>query len=141
MGIFEKLFGKKEEYPPLDPASEALRSMDAVQDQLSSLAGSVKDRLEVIPVDGTAYIYIGKPPEYFGLAWVEDGKLGNLKSFLGEKGASAEAVKALTEKLREVYVKAEAEQRYSYKLGSRDVVVTPAKKMAEGIKSALQTIN
>lgn len=141
MGIFDKLFGKKEEYPPLDPASEALKSMDAVQEPLQSLAGSVKDRLEVIPLDGAAYIYIGKPPEYFGLAWVEDGKLGNLKSLLGEKGASPEAVKALTERLREIYVKAEAEKRYSYKVGGRDVVVTPARQMAEGIKSALNTVN
>ena len=141
MGIFGSLFGKKEEYPPLDPASEALRAMEAMEEPLKGLTGAVKDRLEVIPAGDAAYIYIGKPPEYFGLAWVEDGKLENLKSYLGQKGASQDAVKQLTERLREVYVKAQGAKRYSYSVAGRDVVVTPASEMASGIKSALESVH
>jgi hypothetical protein len=35
------------------------------------LAGETKDPLEVVPAEDSVYIFVGKPPKKFGIAWIE----------------------------------------------------------------------
>jgi hypothetical protein len=73
MSLFGNLFSSKPDYPAIDPASTAASRIAEVKAQLGELAGQVKDPLEVVPAEHAAYVFIGKPPKRFGLAWIHDG--------------------------------------------------------------------
>ena len=73
--MLDKWLGGKNDYPPL-PADNAARTrLKEVEPQLEQLATKVRDHLEVVPGEHEAYVYLGKPPKHFGIAWVHDGKV------------------------------------------------------------------
>ena len=78
MGMFDKWFGGAPDYPPLPADNEARAKLDEVMAPLEELAEKVHDHLEVVPAEHEAYVYLGKPPKRFGIAWVHDGKLDGL---------------------------------------------------------------
>jgi len=124
MGMLSKLFGGSPEYPPLPADSPLNARIHALNDHLSSLADKVKQPLEVLPLSNAAYVFIGKPPKKFGMAWVHDGEVSGFQAMAREKGVSLAAVENLVEKLRHAYSAADDAQRYSVDLGSATVVVT-----------------
>jgi len=74
MGILGKLFGGGEpELPALDPASAAAAQLHKFVSQVEVLVGKVDDRFEVVPSEKAAYVFLGKPPGMFGLAWFLEG--------------------------------------------------------------------
>ena len=72
MGILSNIFGKQDEYPPLSADSYANTRLEEVADQLKELIAETSERLEVIPSEHAAYVFIGKPPKKFGLAWIHE---------------------------------------------------------------------
>ena len=81
MGFMDKLFGSSKEYPPLNEDNPAAQRLEALRQPVEKLISEIKDPLEVIPGDETAFFFIGKPPKKFGVAWVgQDGKVINFKS-------------------------------------------------------------
>ena len=62
MGLLGNLFGSKINYPAIDPNSDAAMRIAEVENELEELADKVSDRLEVVPSENAAYIFIGKPP-------------------------------------------------------------------------------
>ena len=96
MGMFDKLFGGTQDYPPLPVDNEAMAKIDEVKAELEELAAKVNDHLEVVPADHEAYVYLGRPPKRFGIAWIHDGKLSGLKELVDDSHLSqAEAQKLI----------------------------------------------
>ena len=80
MGLLGKIFSSKPDFPAIDPGSTAAERVARVEEQLHDLAGKVKEPLEVVPAEQAAYVFIGKPPKKFGLAWIHDGKVSGLNT-------------------------------------------------------------
>lgn len=133
MSFFNKLFGeKKPDFPPLLTDHPVSQKIEALSPQLNTLASQVADPMEVIPDEDSAVIFIGKPPQKFGVALIEDGKVKNFKTLV--EGMPAPSITLLSDKLREVYQESTSEPRFVAEVGKKQVVVTPSSKMARRVR-------
>lgn len=138
MGFLDKLMGKKEEYQPL-PADHAV--MPRLQSDLKGLevlAGEVTDSLEAVPAAKATYVFIGKPPKAFGMAWVEGQEIRDFKKLGKEKGMTSLDLKPAMEKIRVAYENNTPGERYSMKAGDRNIVVAPASALAAEVEGIIQ---
>lgn len=85
MGFFAKFLGEKNTYPDLDGTSLAADRIEKIREHLVSLSKRVHKPLEVIPGEDGSYIFIGKPPKDFGVAWIEGSKLHSFKTLVDRK--------------------------------------------------------
>jgi hypothetical protein len=129
MSLFGNLFSSKPDYPAIDPSSTAALRIAEVKAQLGELAGQVKDPLEIVPAEHAAYVFIGKPPKRFGLAWIHDGKISGLNTLVSEHGLKPGEVEKVVEQLRDAYERNADVSRFSTTVQDRDVVVTPSVKL------------
>lgn len=136
MGILEKLFGGGK-YPELDDASPTAQKLDALRGSLEELTGKVKDPMEVVPADGSAYVFIGKPPKNFGMAWIEKGKVHNFKTLAEEKGLPQNEMLKLVSELAAAYERSGGENRYSATIGGKTVTVTPSENLAGRVRKII----
>lgn len=140
MGLLSSLFSSKIDYPPIDPSTDAARRIAEVESQLGELAGKVSDKLEVIPSRHAAYVFIGKPPKKFGLAWIHDGEVSGLNSLVQDHGMKPTEVEKVVDELRTVYQKASDAKRFSTKVKDRLVVVTPSSQLEEDVHKIIDRI-
>ena len=141
MGFFDKRFAKKPQHPDLAEDSTAAAQIAAVNDNLEELAQNVRDPLEVIPTDGGAYVFIGKPPKKFGVAWIEGGEIKSFNTLMEEHGMSSQDVVKISDKLREIYVKHHDCEHFRAMIANRDVVVTPSKPMENEVREVLGNLH
>jgi hypothetical protein len=138
MGILETLFGDKQDYPSLDSSGPAAKQLESLRPPLEKLAEETKDPLEVVPADDTAYIFVGKPPKKFGIAWIEDGKkIVNFKSLVEEKGLAPTSLQRLSEELKKAYVTHQEKPRYVTRISDRKVVVIPSTSLLNDLKDVV----
>ena len=141
MGLFSSLFSSKIDYPPIDPGSAAARRVAEVESQLDELAGKVSDRLEVVPSEHAAYVFIGKPPKKFGLAWVHDGEVSGLNNLVQEHGMKPLEVEHVVEELRLAYEHhAKDAEHFCAKIKDREVVVTASSKLEAEVHKIIDRI-
>ena len=141
MGFFDKLMGGgTPEYPELDASSPAAAKLAGVKDKLAELAAEVKDPIEVVPADNAAYVFIGKPPKTFGIAWIENGEINNFKTLLEKKGAAPLTLEKLSNKLREAYVKDAPDEKFSIMAGDRKITVIPSDSLAADVKAIIDHV-
>lgn len=134
MGLFDKLLGKDEALPPLDPASSAAKRLDKFKPQLEAFATKVKDKLEVVPAEQAVYIYVGKPPSVFGVAWYgTDGKEHNFKTLMQERGLNQQQVQIFSDKLRDAYEREMSAPRFSVLLAGRSVKVAADDALSQDV--------
>ncbi|MBE0587359.1 MAG: hypothetical protein IH617_04865, partial [Hydrogenophaga sp.] len=126
MGLLDKFFGSKVDYPPLPAGDEALAQLDEMKAPLEELAHKVHDHLEVVPAEHEAFVFLGKPPKNFGIAWLHDGKVTGLKEFAEEHHLSQVEMGKLIVKLGEAYQHASEAPRYSAEFGGKQMVVIPS---------------
>ena len=139
MGILGQFFGGKHNYPSLDSSAPAARQLEAVRSPLEKLASETKDPLEVVPAEDSVYIFVGKPPKKFGIAWIEDGdKIVNFKSLVDEKGLSETSLNHLSEELRKAYIAHQDKPRYVTRVSDREVVVIPSKSLLNNLKGVIE---
>lgn len=138
MGFWSKLFSSEMEYPPLDASNPAAGYIDEMKADIESIADQVQDPMEVVPDQGEAYIFVGKPPKKFGVFWVEHGKVGNLKKMADERGLTEEQMMNLSEHLRRAYINSQAEMRYSTDMAKGKMTVTPSSKLLSDVKKIIQ---
>ena len=139
MGIFGKLFGDKHDYPSLDSSAPVAKHLESVRPPLEKLAGETNDPLEVVPAEDSVYIFLGKPPKKFGIAWIEDGdKIVNFKSLVDEKGLSQPSLDHLSEELRKVYIAHQDKPRYVTRISDREVVVIPSTSLLNNLKGVVE---
>ncbi len=141
MGFFGKLMGgATPDYPELDASSPAASKLNSVKDKLTELAGQVPDPMEVVPADGAAYVFIGKPPKSFGIAWIENNEINNFKTLLAQKGAAPITLEKLSNRLREAYVNDAPEEKFSITLGGKKIVVVPSDSLAADVKTIIDHV-
>lgn len=139
MGILGKIFSGKHDYPSLDSSNPAAMQLESVRPPLEKLAAETSDPLEVVPTDDSVYVFIGKPPKKFGIAWIEDGdKIVNFKSLVDEKGLSPDQLQNLSEELRKTYIAHQDKPRYVTKISDREVVVIPSSGLVNNLKGVVE---
>lgn len=131
MKLLDKLLGSKIKYPPLPAGNEALVALGEIKAPLEELAHKVSDHLEVVPAEHEAFVFLGKPPENFGIAWIHDGKVTGLKAFVEEHHLSQTKIEELIARLGEAYQHASETPRYSAEFGGKQMVIIPSKDLEQ----------
>ncbi len=126
------LFSKKVKYPELTPENPATKQLHAIEDSLKQLAGQITDPLEVIPADGHAFVFIGKPPKRFGMAMVDD-TVHSLVAAAKEQGIDAAQLQQINAKLRDAYLNFQDVPRYKTSVNGKAVIVTPSQQLAQEV--------
>lgn len=137
MGLFNKLRGEGPEYPTLDTSSAAAARLQKFSNEIEQLAKQVNDPLEVIPTEDSSYVFIGKPPKKFGIAWISDGKIHNFRTLVRDHGVSEMKLQLISEKLRKAYENASAE-RYSTTIADRKIVITQSDMLESEVQQIIQ---
>ena len=139
MGILGRFFGGKHDYPLLDSSTTAAKQLESVRLPLEKLANETKDPLEAVPAEDSVYVFVGKPPKKFGIAWIEHGeKIVNFKSLVDEKGLTQDNLQPLSEKLRKAYLSHQDKPRYVTKISDREVVVIPSASLVKNLKGVVE---
>lgn len=133
-------FSRKPEYPELGSDNPAAEQVQEVEEPLKALMDQVSDPLEVVPADGQAYVFIGKPPKKFGVATIEDGQVQSFVAAAKEKGLDPVMIQKLNEKLRDAYVNNQDAQRYKAEVAGREVVVTPSPQLAVEVAQIMSSM-
>jgi hypothetical protein len=138
MGFFNKMFGGHKEFPPLDTASPAAKRLAEMRGELEELTRQVRDDLEVVPGSERSWVFIGKPPKRFGLAWIEGDQVKNLKNFVDEKGIEPSRMSRIVEEIREAYVASESEPRFAAEVAGQRVQVAPSQRLDHEVAAIIQ---
>ena len=104
------------------------------------MAGKVSDPLEVIPSAHAAYVFIGKPPKSFGLAWVHDGQVSGLNTLVEEHGMQPAEIAHVVDELREAYQHCDQAERYSADLDGNKLVVTPSDQLEHEVHDIIDKL-
>jgi len=140
MGLLSGMFGGKEEHPPLPDDNDARSRIDGVRRELQKLSAETKDRLEVVPSEHAAYVFVGKPPKSFGLAWIHDGKISNLAALAQEKKFNPIKRERIDDELRSAYERSASADRYSYSIEEHNFVVTPSLSLAQEVHRIIDSV-
>ena len=140
MSLFGKLFSSKPDYPSIDPSSKAAMRISEVEAQLAELAGRTKDPLEIVPAEHAAYVFIGKPPKNFGLAWIHDGEISGLNNLVEEHGLQPKQIQEVVEQLRIAYERNADVSRFCATVQDRDMVVTPSAKLEHEVHEIIDKV-
>jgi len=140
MSLFGSLFSSKPDYPAMDPSSTAASRINQIKPQLAELAGQVKEPLEVVPADRAAYVFIGKPPKRFGLAWIHDGKVSGLQAIVEENDLKPAEVAEAMDHLRAAYERNADVNRFTATVQDRDVVVTPSARLESEVQQIIDRL-
>ena len=138
MGMLDKLFGGKNDYPPLPADNDAMAKLDGVKPQLEELANRVNDHLEVVPGEQEAYVYLGKPPKRFGIAWLHDGKVDGLNELVQEYKLSQLQVQKMIGALSAAYEHASDAPRYSAEVAGKQVTVIPSRGLGKEVHQIIE---
>ena len=133
-------FSKKIDYPELAADNPATDQVQDVAGPLQELMAQVSDPLEVVPSDGHAYVFIGKPPKKFGVAKIEEGQVQSFVAAAKEKGLDQVKIQKLNEKFRDAYVHNMDAQRFKTNVAGQEVVVTPCTQLAQEVSQIMNSI-
>ncbi len=139
MGMLDKLFGGNNDYPPLPADNEANARLDEIKPQLEELANRVHDHLEVVPGEHEAYVYLGKPPKRFGIAWLHDGKVDGLNELVEQHSLSQPQVQKLIGALSAAYKQASEAPRYSTEIAGKQVTVIPSRGLGKEVHQIIES--
>lgn len=137
MGFLDKLFDKEKNFPELEASSQTAQQIDRFRHDLENLANEVNDPLEVVPTDDTAYVFIGKPPKKFGVAWIKDGKINNFKTLVQDQGFPEMKLQLISERLRKAYQKNDTVNRFSTSIADQKVTVTESPTLAQDLREII----
>jgi len=138
MGMLSKLFGGSPDYPPLPTDNLATSRLDEIHDELEALTHRVREDLVVVPAEHAAYVFLGKPPKKFGIAWIHDGKVSSLKELSEEHHLTPGMMDKLVDELGKAYSHASEAPRYTAHIGKKDVVVIPSERLENEVHQILE---
>lgn len=128
------------DYPPVDNVSTIGRRLEEVKPELKELMSKVSQPLEVVPAEHAAYVFIGKPPSSFGLAWIHDGTVSGLNTLVQEHGVAPAEVEKVVDELRTAYSRHQDAQHFSATIGKRKVVVTASEALENEVHGIIEKI-
>ncbi len=137
MGFFDKFRAGKNDYPVLDRSSLAADRIEKIREHLESLSKRVHKPLEVIPGEDGSYIFIGKPPKDFGVAWIEGSKLHSFKTLVEDDGVNPQELPRISESLRKAYEQNLDDARFTTKIGNKEIVVTPSEEFRTQVREII----
>ena len=137
MGIIAGLFGRKAARPPLDPASAAAAGIAAQAALLEPFVRKVHVPLELVPAAAAVYLYLGKPPGDFGMAWFEGGREHSFTTLKEKEGVSQGRIQALAARLGAAYRKHGGAERCVVTIAGKEVLVNPSEPLAAAIRKAI----
>lgn len=140
MGMFDKWFGDKYDYPPLPADNAAMAKLNEMKAPLEELAEKVNDHLEVVPAEHEAYVYLGKPPRRFGIAWIHDGKFDGLKEIVEANDLSQADAQKMIGSLGAAYEHASDAPRFSAELAGKKVVVISSPKLGQEVHEIMERV-
>ena len=141
MGLFGNLFSSRvPDFPQLDNNSRAGQKVAEVEHEIQELMQKVSEPLEVVPSDHAAYVFIGKPPKKFGLAWIHDGKVSGLNTLIEEQGVTPAEVEKVIEQLRESYSRNQDAKHYTTSIDQRKIVVTASDELEHEVHEIIDRI-
>jgi hypothetical protein len=140
MSLFGNLFSSKPDYPAIDPSSTAAMRISEVEEQLGELAGRTRDPLEIVPAEHAAYVFIGKPPKKFGLAWIHDGEISGLNTLVEEHGLQPKEMQKVVEELRVAYERNADVSRFCATVQDREMVVTPSARLEHEVHDIIDKV-
>lgn len=140
MGLFSNILGSKPKYPDLPDDNPLKNKVEQIKVPLQTLMEQIKDPIEIVPADSYTYVFIGKPPKKFGIAWIKDGELNNFQQVAKEKGIGAAEMVDISEKLGSAYEQYSDDQRYSATIAGRDVVVTPSTELTRKVDQIISEV-
>ncbi len=140
MGILSGLFGGSESHTPLPSDSYASARLQEVTDQLEALMAETPERLEVVPSEHAAYVFIGKPPKKFGLAWIHDGRTSNFKTLVEDHGVNPIRLERITGHLREAYQRSASVERFAVNIADREIIVTPSEMLEKEVHDIIDEV-
>ncbi|NJD57114.1 MAG: hypothetical protein FIA94_12025 [Nitrospirae bacterium] len=140
MGLLGKLFGKEKELPQLDPSTPAAAKLNEFKSVLDPFVHKIHDKMEFVPAANTVYVYIGKPPGMFGLAWFENGQEINFKTFTTSKGLKQKQIQSIYGRLGEAYAGYESAPRYETTIGDKKVIVLPSDDLVKKIEDIIHIV-
>jgi hypothetical protein len=140
MGLLDKVFGNKPDYPELDPEEQLAQQVKNLRQPLENLMDQVKDPMEIVPAQERTYVIIGKPPKKFGVAWIEGTDVENFQKRAQEAGIGAGQMEEISDKLRSAYEKYENSERYVTNVADRKIVVTPSKDLSSDIHDIVSQV-
>ena len=138
MGILNKLFGGKKEYPPLPQDNEVKAQLDELKEPLEDLAHRVSDHIEVVPAAQEAFVFLGKPPKKFGIAWIHEGKVSGLKELVDDHNLSQGAAANMVEKMGQAYANATETPRFTADLGNKKAVVIASSDLEKELRQIME---
>jgi hypothetical protein len=138
MGFLGKLFGTdKPKHPPLDPASPHGARLAKSAAVLEPFVKKVHGAMEIIPGERAIYVYIGAPPETFGVVWFEGSEEHNFKTLMKAKNLSDRQMKTISGHLGEAWTKHKAEPRFEHVIGGKRVVVIGSAAMEQDLQKII----
>jgi hypothetical protein len=141
VGLLDALFGsKKPQDPPLDPASPVAARLARHQASLDGLAARVRDSLEAVPGERTLYVFIGKPPEMFGIAWFNGGEELSLRTIMKARGLPPARVQRISDDVRDLYVRHQGAPRFSGTAAGKAVTVTDAAALCADLDGVIDEV-
>jgi hypothetical protein len=140
MSLFGNIFSSKPDYPAIDPSSTAAMRISEVEEQLGELAGRTRDPLEIVPAEHAAYVFIGKPPKNFGLAWIHDGEISGLNTLVEEHGLQPKEMQKVVEQLRVAYERNADVSRFCAKVQDREMVVKPSAELEHEVHDIIDKV-
>lgn len=138
MGMLDKLLGGKNDYPPLPADDDAQAKLAELKPQLEKLANKVHDHLEIVPGEHEAFVYLGKPPKRFGIAWLHDGKVDGLNELVDQHKLSQSQVQSLVVSLGHAYEHASDAPRYSTEVAGKKVTVIPSRGLGKEVHQIIE---
>ena len=91
-----------------------------------------------MPGDSEAYVYLGKPPKRFGIAWIHDGKLDGIKELVEDNNLSQSDAQKMIVSLGAAYENASEAPRYSTELAGKKVVVIPSSELGREVHEIME---
>lgn len=143
MGLLDKLFGQSEpDYPELEADSEAAKLIDRFRDPLGKIADEFAgERMELVPSESGGYVFIGKPPKQFALAWIEGGEVHHFKSLVDEGNLSPMLLEKLVDKLTEAYKGSKDAPRHQTTLGEHAIIVVHDTTLEGEVRGLIDEVN
>lgn len=139
MGILDRMFGHHPAYPPLPAEGPAHDHLEAVRAPLDDLAHRVSDPLEVVAADGEAFVFLGKPPKRFGIAWLHDGKIVGVKEMVAEGHLSQADAGRMISEIGDAYAATDAAPRYLASIGGREVTVIDSDELEHQVHRIVES--
>jgi hypothetical protein len=139
MGILSKLFSGKKAYPPLPDDNELRAQLDELKAPLEDLAHRVSDHIEVVPAKDEAFVFLGKPPKKFGIAWIHEGKVSGLKELVDDHKLSQSATADMVDRLGQAYVKADENSRFTADVGGKQAVVIASNDLEKEVRQIIES--